>query len=160
MLLDDDKAGPIGALLRSLFMRTITNGKLRSGKEFKELLEKHGFVDIEVKRLDPVASTDVILCRKGWNKFKENFNWLYWKQYKKILWPFGLNKCDFKSKNKQTCKFFFMLQLLYMVVTKSILTGKGTFFSLNVLQATHLTNIVKCKEIIMKNKYYFSVLVK
>lgn len=65
MLLDDDKAGPIGALLRSLFMRTITNGKLRSGKEFKELLEKHGFVDIEVKRLDPVASTDVILCRKG-----------------------------------------------------------------------------------------------
>ena len=65
MLLDDDKAGPVGALLRSLFMRTITNGKLRSGKEFKELLEKHGFVDIEVKRLDPVASTDVILCRKG-----------------------------------------------------------------------------------------------
>lgn len=56
---------------------------------------------------------------------------------------------------------FFLLQLLYMVVTKSILTGKGTFFSLNVLQATHLTNIVKCKEIIMKNKYYyFSVLVK
>lgn len=60
---------------------------------------------------------------------------------------------------------FFMFQLLYIVVTKSILTGKGTFFSLNVLQATHLTNIVKCKEIssksIMKSKYYyFSVLVK
>ncbi|KAK2551101.1 putative bifunctional dTTP/UTP pyrophosphatase/methyltransferase protein [Acropora cervicornis] len=65
MLLDNDKAGPIGALLQSLFMRTITNGKLRSGEEFKELLEKHGFVDIEVKRLDPVASTDVILCRKS-----------------------------------------------------------------------------------------------
>ena len=65
MLLDNDKAGPVGALLRSLFMRMVTNGKLRSGKEFKELLEKHGFVDIDIKRLDPGAGTDVILCRKG-----------------------------------------------------------------------------------------------
>lgn len=65
MLLDDDKAGPVGALLRSLFMRMVTNGKLRSGKELEGLLGKHGFVGIEIKRLDPDAGTDVILCRKG-----------------------------------------------------------------------------------------------
>lgn len=65
MLLDDDKAGPVGAILRSLYMRTISNGKLRSGKELKELLEKHGFDHIEIKRLDHGAGTDVILCRKG-----------------------------------------------------------------------------------------------
>ena len=72
MLLDDDKAGPVGAILRSLYMRTIGNGKLRSGKEFEELLEKHGFDHIEIKRLDPGAGTDVILCRKGWKE--KSFN--------------------------------------------------------------------------------------
>ncbi|XP_074620851.1 acetylserotonin O-methyltransferase-like [Acropora palmata] len=72
MLLDDDKAGPVDAILRSLYMRTIGNGKLRSGKEFEELLEKHGFDHIEIKRLDPGAGTDVILCRKGWKE--KSFN--------------------------------------------------------------------------------------
>ena len=65
MLLDDDKAGPLGAVLRSIFMLLFGGGKSRSGKEFRELLEKHGFVDIQIKRHDPSVAMDAILCRKG-----------------------------------------------------------------------------------------------
>lgn len=65
LTLDDDKTGPLKALLQSLLMLVLTNGKERSGKEYKELLEKHGFVDFQMKRLDSKSWMDAILCRKG-----------------------------------------------------------------------------------------------
>lgn len=65
LTLDDDKTGPLKALLQSLLVLVIANGKERSGKEYKELLGKHGFVDVQIKRLDSKSWMDAILCRKG-----------------------------------------------------------------------------------------------
>ena len=65
MLLNDDKTGPMRTLLQSLNMLVQAIGKERSAQEYKELLERHGFVDIQIKRLEPCAGIDAILCRKA-----------------------------------------------------------------------------------------------
>ena len=65
MLLNDDKTGPTRILLQSLNMLVTEMGKERSAEEYKELLEKHGFVDIQTKRLGSAAGIDAILCRKA-----------------------------------------------------------------------------------------------
>ncbi|XP_068720759.1 acetylserotonin O-methyltransferase-like [Montipora capricornis] len=65
LTLDDDKTGPLKALLQSLLVLVIAKGKERSGKEYKELLGKHGFVDVQIKRLDSKSWMDAIFCRKG-----------------------------------------------------------------------------------------------
>ena len=65
MLLNDDKTGPTRILLQSLNMLVQEIGKERSAEEYKELLEKHGFVDIRTKRLGSDAGIDAILCRKA-----------------------------------------------------------------------------------------------
>ena len=39
-----------------------TGGKERSASEYKHLLEKHGFVDVQAKRV--YFSKDAILCKK------------------------------------------------------------------------------------------------
>ena len=65
MLLNDDKTGPMRTLLQSLNMLVQEIGKECSAEEYKELLEKHGFVDIQTKRLEPDAGIDAILCRKA-----------------------------------------------------------------------------------------------
>lgn len=65
-LLDDDKRGPVRVHLESLVMLAATgHGKERSGKEYQELLAKHGFVDIEVFREGTLL--DGVLAKKPRN---------------------------------------------------------------------------------------------
>lgn len=65
-LLDDDKCGPVRVHLESLVMLAATGeGKERSGKEYEELLTKHGFVDVKVYREGTLL--DGVLARKPTN---------------------------------------------------------------------------------------------
>ena len=63
-LLNEDKTGPKDALLLSLNMLVITEGKERTVTEYKQLLEKHGFVDFQAKQLESSIGFYAILCRK------------------------------------------------------------------------------------------------
>ena len=63
-LLNEDKTGPKDALLLSLNMLVITEGKERTMIEYKQLLEKHGFVDFQVKQFESTLGIDAILCKK------------------------------------------------------------------------------------------------
>jgi len=60
--LNEDKSGPEDALCQSLNMLLLCEGKERSANEYKHILEKHGFVDIQVKLVH--LTMDAILCRK------------------------------------------------------------------------------------------------
>ena len=64
MFLSDDKRGPKRTLLQSLNMLVQTSGKERTAAEYKEILQKHGFEDIQTKKLKDSAGLDVTLCRK------------------------------------------------------------------------------------------------
>ena len=66
MFLSDDKRGPKRVHLQSLNMLVLTSGKERTAAEYKEMLEKHGFEDIQIKKLEDSAGLDAILCRKPW----------------------------------------------------------------------------------------------
>ncbi|XP_070557090.1 acetylserotonin O-methyltransferase-like [Ptychodera flava] len=61
-LYNDDKAGPVHPALRCMLMLAFTEGKTRSGREFRFLAEKSGFSDVKVKYTDGIH--DVILARK------------------------------------------------------------------------------------------------
>ena len=61
-ILNEDKSGPLPALLNCLLMLVETGGKERSASEYKLLLEKHGFVDVQAKKV--YFSKDAILCKK------------------------------------------------------------------------------------------------
>ncbi|KAL9973438.1 hypothetical protein ACROYT_G019900 [Oculina patagonica] len=63
--LNEDKTGPKGALLQSLNMLVQLHGKERTATEYKQLLEKQGFVDIQTKQLESSPELDAILCRKA-----------------------------------------------------------------------------------------------
>ena len=63
-LLNEDKTGPKDALLLSLNRLVITEGKERTVMEYKQLLEKHGFVDFQAKQFESTLGVDAILCRK------------------------------------------------------------------------------------------------
>ena len=65
-LLDEDKIGPKSTLLTSLNMLVQVDGKERTRDEYRKLLEKQGFVDIQAKQLDSSEGSDAILCRKAW----------------------------------------------------------------------------------------------
>jgi len=64
-ILNEDKTGPKKALLQSLNMLVQTHGKERSVAEYKQLLQKQGFIDIQSKQLESSAGIDAILCRKA-----------------------------------------------------------------------------------------------
>ena len=59
-LLDDDHAGPVSALMQSLNMLVCTEGRERSVAEYRELLEKHGFTEVEGRRTG--APLDAVLA--------------------------------------------------------------------------------------------------
>ncbi|KAL9973439.1 hypothetical protein ACROYT_G019901 [Oculina patagonica] len=61
--ISEDKTGPKSTLLQSLNMLVQTHGKERTATEYRQLLEKQGFVDIQTKQLE--SSLDAILCRKA-----------------------------------------------------------------------------------------------
>ncbi|KFO55818.1 N-acetylserotonin O-methyltransferase-like, partial [Corvus brachyrhynchos] len=58
-VLDEQKTHPSVAVLQSLSM---TEGKQRSGSEYKQLLEKYGFTDVQIKITGNLL--DVVLCFK------------------------------------------------------------------------------------------------
>ena len=62
LILNEDKSGPVFPLLQSLNMLVATGGRERTASEYKQLLEKHGFVDVQVKPVHPTMAA--ILCRK------------------------------------------------------------------------------------------------
>jgi len=64
-ILNEDKTGPKKALLLSLNMLVQTHGKERSAAEYKQLLQKQGFIDIQTNQLESSAGIDAILCRKA-----------------------------------------------------------------------------------------------
>jgi len=59
--LNENKTGPRGTLLQSLNMLVQTHGKERTATEYKELLEKQGFVDIQAKQPESPSGLVVIL---------------------------------------------------------------------------------------------------
>uniref|UniRef100_A0A8B9U216 Acetylserotonin O-methyltransferase like n=1 Tax=Anas zonorhyncha TaxID=75864 RepID=A0A8B9U216_9AVES len=62
MVLDDEKKNRSTALLQSLNMLVQTEGKERSGSEYRGLLEQHGFANVKIKLTGNLL--DVILCIK------------------------------------------------------------------------------------------------
>ena len=63
-MLYEHKSGPKDALLQSLNMVVITEGKGRTVMEYKQLLEKHGFVDFQAKQFESGVRRCYILCRE------------------------------------------------------------------------------------------------
>ncbi|KAF7253325.1 putative bifunctional dTTP/UTP pyrophosphatase/methyltransferase protein [Varanus komodoensis] len=59
-VLDEKRTNPARAVLQSLSM---TEGKQRSSLEYQQLLEKHGFINVQIKITGNLL--DVILCFKG-----------------------------------------------------------------------------------------------
>ncbi|XP_061482998.1 probable bifunctional dTTP/UTP pyrophosphatase/methyltransferase protein [Rhineura floridana] len=59
IVLDEKRTSPARAVLQSLSM---TEGKQRSGLEYEQLLEKHGFISVQMKITGNLL--DVILCFK------------------------------------------------------------------------------------------------
>ncbi|KAM6094626.1 putative bifunctional dTTP/UTP pyrophosphatase/methyltransferase protein isoform 2-T2 [Chlamydotis macqueenii] len=62
MVLDDEKKKRSTALLQSLNMLVQTEGKERSGSEYRGLLEQHGFTNVKIRLTGNLL--DVILCIK------------------------------------------------------------------------------------------------
>lgn len=58
-VLNEKRTSPAGAVLQSLSM---TEGKQRSGLEYRQLLEKHGFTSVQIKITGNLL--DAILCYK------------------------------------------------------------------------------------------------
>ena len=69
-ILDEDKRGPKQALLQSLSMLVATGGKERTASEYKQILDKHGFIVTQINQLDQCPFMDVILCLKKWGLFR------------------------------------------------------------------------------------------
>ncbi|XP_075592987.1 putative bifunctional dTTP/UTP pyrophosphatase/methyltransferase protein isoform X2 [Balearica regulorum gibbericeps] len=62
MVLDDEKKNRSTVLLQSLNMLVQTEGKERSGSEYRELLEQHGFTNVKIRLTGNLL--DVVLCVK------------------------------------------------------------------------------------------------
>ncbi|PVD19570.1 hypothetical protein C0Q70_20060 [Pomacea canaliculata] len=62
--LHDDKGGPLPALLEDIGMATLSIGHERSGKEYRKLLAKHGFDQIEIKEIQGSNHFDAIYAIK------------------------------------------------------------------------------------------------
>jgi acetylserotonin N-methyltransferase len=59
-LLEDDKSGPVNALMQSLSMLICTEGKERTLEEYRTLLLDAGFSRVEGKQTG--RAVDAILC--------------------------------------------------------------------------------------------------
>ncbi|EDO45660.1 predicted protein [Nematostella vectensis] len=65
ILLSDRKTGPFQGVMASLTMLVLCDkgARERSEQEYRDILERHGFIDIQAKRTG-TAFMDAILCRK------------------------------------------------------------------------------------------------
>ena len=61
-LLDDNKSGPVAAQMQSLNMLVCTEGKERTLAEYKALLERCGFADVQGRKTS--APVDAVLAVK------------------------------------------------------------------------------------------------
>lgn len=61
-LVDEDRCGPLSALMQSLNMLVCTEGRERSESEYRAMLEAAGFAHIEARRTG--APLDAVLARK------------------------------------------------------------------------------------------------
>jgi acetylserotonin N-methyltransferase len=61
-LLEDDKTGPLPALMQSLNMLVCTEGKERSAPEYQALLESAGFGEVQARRTG--TELDAVLAIK------------------------------------------------------------------------------------------------
>ena len=65
IIIDDDKRGPWEGLGLSMLMLTIcTAGRERSGKEYEELLTKHGYVDVQYRQNPVLYLIGAVFARK------------------------------------------------------------------------------------------------
>ena len=64
--LNDTKDGPISGHVWDLLVMGHCAGRLRSAKEYRELLSSVGFEDIQIAKTQTDCSTDVIYARKAW----------------------------------------------------------------------------------------------
>ena len=65
IILDDDKRGPWEGMIYSISMLSIcTSGHERSGKEYEELLNKHGFVDVQYHQNPVLFNPGGVFARK------------------------------------------------------------------------------------------------
>ena len=65
IILDDDKRGPWQGMIYSMKMLSIcTGGHERSGKEYEELLIKHGFVDVQYRQNPVLFCAGVVFAKK------------------------------------------------------------------------------------------------
>ncbi|XP_070566995.1 acetylserotonin O-methyltransferase-like [Ptychodera flava] len=57
-LYDDDKRGPVNThVLNFMMMLAFEGGRQRSGSEMRELLERHGFIDVEIQKSGGLADS-------------------------------------------------------------------------------------------------------
>ncbi|XP_072118777.1 probable bifunctional dTTP/UTP pyrophosphatase/methyltransferase protein isoform X2 [Mobula birostris] len=62
LVLYDRRTKPCSALLQSLSMMMQSDGKERSGSEYRKLLHKHGFANVQIKHTGTLL--DAIFCKK------------------------------------------------------------------------------------------------
>ena len=63
-VLNENKDGPLMTLIFDLGMLISADGRERTALEYKRLLEKHGFIDVQIKILPDARFRDAILARK------------------------------------------------------------------------------------------------
>lgn len=62
--LNDHKDGPVSAHMWDVFIMTLCAGRLRSGKEYRQLLESVGFSEVQIHRTQEQCTFDIIYARK------------------------------------------------------------------------------------------------
>ena len=63
-ILNDDKVGPTKATKLDMEMLVLAEGRERTLAEYTELLQKHGFSNIQAKTFDDKTQRDAILAYK------------------------------------------------------------------------------------------------
>lgn len=71
-ILNDDKDGPLMTLIFDLGILVAAGGRERTASEYKQLLNGHGFVDVQIKRLPEARFRDAILALKPEVKRRES----------------------------------------------------------------------------------------
>ena len=62
--MSDSKDGPYTAHNWDMMVMAHCAGRLRSGQEYTQLLNKHSFSDVKIHKTEPVCCFDVIYARK------------------------------------------------------------------------------------------------
>ena len=63
-MLNEDKDGPYTCISTDLVMATISKGRERTASEYRLLLNKHGFPNIQSRKINGYNFFDAILAKK------------------------------------------------------------------------------------------------